>query len=65
MAIGITTKGAKSTKDERANLKISKDTAYELQLLKLTNRFKSVDELLKEMMEVYKNDKATEKNTSN
>lgn len=64
MAIGITTKGTKSTKDERANLKISKDTAYELQLLKLTNRFKSVDELLKEMMEVYKNDKAGKENTS-
>ena len=57
MAIGITTKGTKSTKDERANLKI--------QVLKVTNRLRSVDELLKEMMEVYKNDKATEKNTSN
>lgn len=65
MAIGITTKGAKSTKDERANLKISKDTAYELQVLKVTNRLRSVDELLKEMIEVYKNDKATEENTSN
>lgn len=65
MAIGITTKGTKSTKDERANLKISKDTAYELQVLKVTNRLRSVDELLKEMIEVYKNDKATEKNTSN
>jgi hypothetical protein len=65
MAIGITTKGTKSTKDERANLKISKDTAYELQLLKVTNRLRSVDELLKEMIEVYKNDKATEENTSN
>ena len=54
MAIGITTKGAKSTKDERANLKISKDTAYELQVLKVTNRLRSVDELLKEMIEVYK-----------
>lgn len=64
MAIGITTKGNTRTKDERANLKISKDTAYELQLLKLTNRFKSVDELLKEMMEVYKNDKAGKENTS-
>lgn len=65
MAIGITTKGTKSTKDERANLKISKDTAYELQLLKVTNRLRSVDELLKEMIEVYKNDKATKENTSN
>lgn len=65
MAIGITTKGTKSTKDERANLKISKDTAHELQVLKVTNRLRSVDELLKEMIEVYKNDKATEKNTSN
>lgn len=64
MAIGITTKGNTRTKDERANLKISKDTAYELQLLKLTNRFKSVDELLREMMEVYKNDKAGKENTS-
>lgn len=64
MAIGITTKGNTRTKDERANLKISKDTAYELQLLKLTNRFKSVDELLKDMMEVYKNDKAGKENTS-
>lgn len=64
MAIGITTKGNTRTKDERANLKISKDTAYELQLLKLTNRFKSVDELLKEMMDVYKNDKAGKENTS-
>lgn len=65
MAIGITTKGTKSTKDERANLKISKDTVYELQVLKVTNRLRSVDELLKEMIEVYKNDKATEENTSN
>ena len=65
MAIGITTKGTKSTKDERANLKISKDTAYELKLLKVNNRLRSVDELLKEMIEVYKNDKATKENTSN
>lgn len=65
MAIGITTKGTKSTKDERANLKISKDTAYELQVLKVTNRLRSVDELLKEMIEVYRNDKAGKENTSN
>lgn len=64
MAIGITTQGTKTLKDERANLKISKDTSYELQLLKLTNKFKSVDELLKDMIEVYKNDKAGEENTS-
>lgn len=64
MAIGITTKGTKSTKDERANLKISKDTAYELQVLKVTNRLRSVDELLKEMIEVYKNDKATKESIS-
>lgn len=65
MAIGITTKGNKVTKDERANVKISKDTAYELQLLKLQNKFRSVDELLQDMMEVYKNDKTREENTSN
>lgn len=65
MAIGITTKGSKVTKDERANVKISKDTAYELQLLKLQNKFRSVDELLQDMMEVYKNDKVREENTSN
>lgn len=64
MAIGITTKGNKVTKDERANVKISKDTAYELQLLKLQNKFRSVDELLQDMMEVYKNDKATKEDTS-
>lgn len=64
MAIGITTKGTKTTKDERANLKISKDTAYELQVLKVTNRLRSVDELLKEMIEVYKNDKATKESIS-
>lgn len=64
MAIGITTQGTKTLKDERANLKISKDTSYELQLLKLTNKFKSVDELLKDMIEVYKNDKARKENTS-
>lgn len=64
MAIGITTKGAKSTKDERANLKISKDTAHELQVLKVTNRLRSVDELLKEMIEVYKNDKAGKEDIS-
>lgn len=63
MAIGITTQGTKRVKDERANLKISKDTSYELQLLRLTNKFKSVDELLKDMIEVYKNDKAGEENT--
>lgn len=65
MAIGITTKGIKTTKDERANVKISKDTAYELQLLKLQNKFRSVDELLQDMMEVYKNDKATKEDISN
>lgn len=65
MAIGITTKGNKVTKDERANVKISKDTAYELQLLKLQNKFRSVDELLQDMMEVYKNDKATKEDISN
>lgn len=59
MAIGITTQGTKTLKDERANLKIGKDTSYELQLLKLTNKFKSVDELLKDMIEVYKNEQAT------
>lgn len=59
MAIGITTQGTKRVKDERANLKISKDTSYELQLLRLTNKFKSVDELLKDMIEVYKNEQAT------
>lgn len=59
MAIGITALGAKKVKDERANLKISKDTSYELQLLRLTNNFKSVDELLKDMIEVYKNEQAT------
>lgn len=64
MAIGITTQGTKRVKDERANLKISKDTSYELQLLRLTNKFKSVDELLKDMIEVYKNDKAGEENIS-
>lgn len=64
MAIGITTKGTKSTKDERANLKISKDTAHELQVLKVTNRLRSVDELLKEMIEVYKNDKAGKEDIS-
>ncbi len=64
MAIGITTKGNSPAKDERANLKIGKDTSYELQLLKLTNKFKSVDELLKDMIEVYKHDKAGEENTS-
>lgn len=64
MAIGITTKGAKSTKDERANLKISKNTAHELQVLKVTNRLRSVDELLKEMIEVYKNDKAGKEDIS-
>lgn len=64
MAIGITTKGNKSSKDERANLKISKETAYELQVLKVTNRLRSVDELLKEMMEVYKNDKTRKENIS-
>ena len=64
MAIGVTTKGIKTTKDERANVKISKDTAYELQLLKLQNKFRSVDELLQDMMEVYKNDKATKEDTS-
>lgn len=64
MAIGITTKGSKSTKDERANLKISKDTAHELQVLKVTNRLRSVDELLKEMIEVYKNDKAGKEDIS-
>lgn len=64
MAIGITTKGTKSIKDERANLKISKDTAYELQVLKVTNRLRSVDELLKEMIEVYKNDKTTKESIS-
>lgn len=64
MAIGITTQGTKRVKDERANLKISKDTSYELQLLRLTNKFKSVDELLKDMIEVYKHDKAGEENTS-
>lgn len=64
MAIGITTQGTKTLKDERANLKIGKDTSYELQLLKLTNKFKSVDELLKDMIEVYKHDKAGEENTS-
>lgn len=64
MAIGITTKGNKVTKDERANVKISKDTAYELQLLKLQNKFRSVDELLQDMMEVYKNDKAREEDIS-
>jgi hypothetical protein len=64
MAIGITALGTKKVKDERANLKISKDTAYDLQLLKLTNKFKSVDELLKDMIEVYKHDKAGEENTS-
>ena len=65
MAIGITAKGIKTTKDERANVKISKDTAYELQLLKLQNKFRSVDELLQDMMEVYKNDKATKEDISN
>lgn len=65
MAIGITTKGNKVTKDERANVKISKDTAYELQLLKLQNKFRSVDELLQDMMEVYKNDKTSKENISN
>jgi hypothetical protein len=64
MAIGVTTKGIKATKDERANVKISKDTAYELQLLKLQNKFRSVDELLQDMMEVYKNDKAREEDIS-
>lgn len=64
MAIGITTKGNTRTKDERANLKISKDTAYELQVLKVTNRLRSVDELLKEMIEVYKNDKVTKESIS-
>ncbi len=64
MAIGITTKGNTRTKDERSNLKISKDTSYELQLLKLTNKFRSVDELLKDMMEVYKNDKAGKEDIS-
>lgn len=64
MAIGVTTKGSKVTKDERANVKISKDTAYELQLLKLQNKFRSVDELLQDMMEVYKNDKAREEDIS-
>lgn len=64
MAIGVTTKGIKATKDERANVKISKDTAYELQLLKLQNKFRSVDELLQDMMEVYKNDKATKEDIS-
>lgn len=64
MAIGVTTQGTKRVKDERANLKISKDTSYELQLLRLTNKFKSVDELLKDMIEVYKHDKAGEENTS-
>lgn len=64
MAIGITTKGTKSTKDERANLKISKDTAHELQVLKVTNRLRSVDELLKDMIEVYKNDKAGKEDIS-
>lgn len=64
MAIGITTKGAKSTKDERANLKISKDTAHELQVLKVTNRLRSVDELLKEMIEVYKNEQAGKEDIS-
>ena len=59
MAIGITTQGTKRVKDERANLKIGKDTSYELQLLRLTNKFKSVDELLKDMIEVYKNEQAT------
>ncbi len=63
MAIGITTQ-TKPLKDERANLKISKDTSYELQLLKLTNKFRSVDELLKDMMEVYKNDKAGKEDIS-
>lgn len=64
MAIGITTKGGKSTKDERANLKISKDTAHELQVLKVTNRLRSVDELLKEMIEVYKNEQARKEDIS-
>ncbi len=64
MAIGITTKGTKAIKDERANVKISKNTAYELQLLKLQNKFRSVDELLQDMMEVYKNDKAREEDIS-
>lgn len=64
MAIGVTTKGIKATKDERANVKISKDTAYELQLLKLQNKFRSVDELLQDMMEVYRNDKAREEDIS-
>lgn len=64
MAIGITTKGNKVTKDERANVKISKDTAYELQLLKLQNKFRSVDELLQDMMEVYKDVKTTEEDIS-
>ena len=64
MAIGVTTKGIKATKDERANVKISKDTAYQLQLLKLQNKFRSVDELLQDMMEVYKNDKATKEDIS-
>lgn len=65
MAIGVTTKGNKVTKDERANVKISKDTAYELQLLKLQNKFRSVDELLQDMMEVYKNDKTSKEDISN
>ena len=65
MAIGITAKGIKTTKDERANVKISKATAYELQLLKLQNKFRSVDELLQDMMEVYKNDKVTKEDISN
>lgn len=64
MAIGITTKGTKANKDERANLKISKETAYELQVLKVTNRLRSVDELLREMIGVYKDDKTRKENIS-